>query len=171
MEMTWREVKNMIEDEIDKIWWEEPEEFTMARRGYFPSGVNVDGSVFGNLFFLVADTSSIGRHVTEPAIYAALDDDEIDLKVIKKMWVYLTGGTARLLGSKCEPKCPAPWLNLGNVWKFYQAMEGVLDTIQTKEDFRQLYYSWANYLTCLNRWAMITFPWDLGWDKTPLAQK
>lgn len=171
MNKTWVEVKNMIEDEIDKIWWDEPIEFQMARKGSFPSGANVDGSVFGNLFFMIADTSNIGRHVAAPAIYAALDDDNFDLNIIKKMWIYLTGGTAKLVGSALPPNCPAPWLNLGKLWMFYQEFESVLDTINTKEEFRQIYYSWANYLNCLNRWAMVTFPWNLGWDKTPLNKE
>jgi hypothetical protein len=54
----WREVKNEIEEEIDRIWWDEPEEVTMSRLGIFPSGAGTDGQVLGNLLFLVADTQA-----------------------------------------------------------------------------------------------------------------
>ena len=38
MAMNWREVKNEIEAEIDKIWFDEPLELTLSKRGIFPSG-------------------------------------------------------------------------------------------------------------------------------------
>lgn len=171
MKRDWRNVKNMIENEIDKIWWEKPIEFRMAEKGHFPSGCNVDGGTLGNQYFMIADTSNIGRHVVEPAIYAALDDDRFTVDQIKVMWDYLTGGTARLLGSHSLPNCVAPWLNLPYVWDFYLAIVESFDSIKTKDDFREVYYSWANYLTCLNRWAMTTFPWHLAWDARPRAKE
>jgi hypothetical protein len=70
----WREVKNEIEEEIDRIWWEEPEEVTMSRLGIFPSGAGTDGQVLGNLLFLVADTQAMGWWTTEPAIRSAIVD-------------------------------------------------------------------------------------------------
>lgn len=60
MSRDWRQVKDEIEEDIDRIWWEEPEEVTMSRLGIFPSGASVDGQVLGNLFFLVADTQAMG---------------------------------------------------------------------------------------------------------------
>ena len=59
MTKNWREVKDEIEKDIDRIWWEEPEEVNKCRLGVFPSGAGTDGQVLGNLFFLVADTQAI----------------------------------------------------------------------------------------------------------------
>ena len=167
----WKDVKEEIENELDKIWFKKPVEFVMSERGYFPSGAGTDGSAVGNLYFLIADTSNIGRHVVEPCIYAALDNESIDVETIKTFWRYLTGGTARLVGSMAPPNCPAPWLNLPNVWKFFCDILDAFDSIKTKDDFREIYYSWANYLTCLNRWAMVCFPWEYVWDKVPKTKE
>lgn len=56
----WKDVKDAIEQEIDLIWWDEPEEVTMSKNYQFPSGAGTDGLVLGNLFFLVADTQAMG---------------------------------------------------------------------------------------------------------------
>ena len=56
----WRQVKEAIETDIDRIFWVEPEEVEMSRRGIFPSGASVHGQVLGNLLFLVGDTSAMG---------------------------------------------------------------------------------------------------------------
>lgn len=166
MAMNWLDVKNEIEDEIDKIFWDKPIEFQLAEKNIFPSGAGTDNCALGNRFFMISDTSNIGRHVVEPAMYAAFDDDEISLDVMKKFWVYLTGGTTEVLGSMLEPNCKAPWLNLPKIREFYLDMVDALDSIHTKEEFKEMYYSWANYLTVLNRWAMVTYPWEYGWYQT-----
>jgi len=163
----WMEVKDEIEAEIDAIFWDKPEGLAMAEKGYFPSGAGTDGSALGNMYFLIADTSNVGRHVVEPAMWASLEDDSIDVETIKKFWQYLSGGTCRLLGSMAPPNCPAPWLNIPNMWKFYNDIVDAFPTIKTKDDWRELYFSWANYLTTLNRWAMIVYPWEDSWYKHP----
>src|ERR1700733_16185335 len=43
----WHKVKDEIEDEIDRIWWEEPEEVTMSKLGIFPGGAGVGNQIFG----------------------------------------------------------------------------------------------------------------------------
>ncbi|TFH13780.1 hypothetical protein E4H04_11385, partial [Candidatus Bathyarchaeota archaeon] len=45
----WQKVKNMIEKDLDRIFWEEPEEITMCKKGIYPSGANVGGQILGNL--------------------------------------------------------------------------------------------------------------------------
>jgi hypothetical protein len=45
----WREVKDEIEADIDRIWWDEPEEVTLSKLGVFPSGASVDGQVIAKM--------------------------------------------------------------------------------------------------------------------------
>ena len=170
MAKNWQEVKADIEKELDLIWEDKPVEFKMAEAGWFPSGAGVDGSAIGNMFFLIADTSNIGRHVCEPAMWAAVTDDHVTLEQLQWWWKRLTGGTARILGMWVDEPgshCPHPWLNFGKAYDFYNAILDAYPSMESKEDFANLYYSWANYLNCLNRWAMICFPWDLCWDQRP----
>ena len=60
------------------------------------------------------------------------------------------------------PKCPSPWLNLPKLWRFCQDIVDSFDTVQTKEEFADLIWSWTNYVNRLNKWFFLVFPWHLG---------
>jgi len=158
----WREVKDEIEADIDRIWWEEPEEVTMSKLGIFPSGAGVDGQVLGNLFFQVADTQAMGWWTAEPAMKQALSDPTFPLEYCKRMWKYMTVHMGRLMGDTDPPACPAPWLNLPKLAQFCNDILDSLDTIQSKDEFADLLWSWFSYVNCLNRWFFLVFPWHLG---------
>ena len=160
--MSWVKVKDMIEDEIDRIFWDEPEEITMCKKGIFPSGASVCGQVLGNLVFLIADTQAMGWKCAKPAVSSAIKDPEMGLEVCKKVWRYSTLHIAKMLGDKDPPGCPAPWLNVPNLYKFSQAIDEVLPEVKTKDELEDLLWSWFNYVDCLNRWFFLVFPWHLG---------
>lgn len=58
MSKHWKDVKAAIEKDIDRIWFEEPEEVKMSRLGIFPSGAGSHDQVLGNLFFQACDTQA-----------------------------------------------------------------------------------------------------------------
>jgi hypothetical protein len=158
----WKDVKDEIEREIDKIWWEEPIEVKMSKNGVFPSGAGAHGYYLGNLFFQVCDTQAMGWWTAVPAIQQALEDDFFTLEHCKRMWKYINFHMAHLMGDRSGENCPAPWLNLP---KFSQFADDIVDsfgTIQTKDEFRDLIWSWQNYVNCINRWFQTVFPWELG---------
>ncbi len=165
----WRQVKNDIEDDLDRIFWDEPEEVTMCKRGVFPSGASVDNQVLGNLVFLIADTQALGWKSAAPAIRAAIRDPEFNLEQCKRMWRYTTLHIAKMLGGEAPPDCPAPWLNLPKLYQFSKDIDEVLSTVESKEELENLLWSWFNYVNCLNRWFFLTFPWHLG-KKFPLVK-
>lgn len=158
----WKVVKEEIENEIDKIWWEEPVEVTMSKLGVFPSGAGTDGQVLGNLFFLACDTQAMGWWTIEPAMLAAMDDSTFTLDHLKSMFKYLTVHMAGLMGEVAHPNCPAPWLNLPKLWKFCKDIVNSFDTIKSKEELKDILWSWENYVNCLNRWFFLVFPWEIG---------
>jgi len=160
--MSWVEVKDMIEDEIDRIFWDEPEEITMCKKGIFPSGASVGGQVLGNLVFLIADTQAMGWKCAKPTVSAAIKDPDMGLEVCKKIWRYSTLHIAKMLGDEALPGCPAPWLNVPNLYKFSTAINRVLPEVKTKDELEDLLWSWFNYVDCLNRWFFLVFPWHLG---------
>ena len=162
MAKDWRVVKDEIEAEIDKIWWDEPEEVTMSKLGIFPSGAGVDGQVMGNLFFQVADTQGMGWWTTQPGMAGLLSDPDFTVDHCKKTFKYLTRHMAELMGEVDPPNCPAPWMNLGTLWRFYKDIEASYDSIKTKEEFANLLWSWFNYVNRLQRWYFLVFPWHLG---------
>jgi hypothetical protein len=162
MAKDWRTVKDEIEAEIDRIFWNEPEEVTMSKLCIFPSGAGVDGQAFGNLFFLVADTQGMGWWTAEPAMKQAFADDTFTLEQLKRMWKYMVLHMAKLMGDVDPPECPAPWMNLAKLTKFTNDIVDSFGTIKTKEEFDDILWSWFNYVNCLNRWFFLVFPWHLG---------
>ena len=160
--MDWREVKDAIEADLDRIFWEEPEEVKMCRLGVYPSGASVGGQVLGNMVFLIADTQAMGWKCAAPALRAPLRDSEFTVEQCKRMWRYSTLHIARMLGGKAPPGCPSPWLNVPNLYGFSRMIEESLPTVKTKEELEDLLWSWFNYVDCLNRWFFLVFPWHLG---------
>lgn len=161
MKKDWREVKTAIEEEVDRIWFEEPLEVTASKKGIYLSGAGANGTYIGNLFFQISDSQGIGPYIAEPAIYEALEDDEFSLEACKHLFRYLTDHTARLLGSKNGEGCPVAWLNLPKIWIFYRDIVDSYDSIETKEDLKDLLWSWMSYVTRLTRWFHIVFPWEV----------
>lgn len=167
MSKNWIDVKNEIEEEIDKVWFDEPIEVTASRNCIFPSGAGVHGTCVGNLFFLISDNMALGWAIVEPAIYDAIADDFFTLEHCKRMFKYLDGHVTRLLGGKNEPECPAAWLNQPKTWKFYCDIVDSFDTIKTKKELKSLLWSWQNYITRMCRWYHVIFPWDAIGALTP----
>lgn len=163
MARNWREVKEEIEQEVEKIWYDEPVEVTMSKKGIFPSNAGTMGKYFGNLFFLVCDTQAMGWWTCEPCMYGMIDDDSFTLDHCKKVFQFLNGHMTKLMGeSNPEHNCPGPWMNLPKFWSFYCHMVESFDSIQTKEELRSLIWSWENYVNRINRYFYVVFPWELG---------
>ena len=162
MSKHWKEVKDAIEAELDRIWFDEPEEVTMSKLGIFPSGAGTDGQYLGNLFFLTGDTQAMGWWTIEPAMYCILADEDFSLEQCKKMFVYLNHEMANLMGGVHDPGCLYPWLNLKTMLDFSLAIEDSYDSITTKEEFKSLLWSWFNYVDRINRWFYTVYPWELG---------
>lgn len=163
MAKNWMDIKNEIEEELDRIWFHAPEELVQVMKGDLPSGANIDGSPMCHMYYMTFETSKIGRHVVNPGISAALDDDAISLETIKKMWLYLSDRTVNRMGGVLEPKCPSPWMNMPKPLAFWNDIKQALPGVQTKDEFREVFYSWINYLNCLNYWGYILFPWEIAW--------
>ena len=163
MAKQWMEIKNEIEDEIDRIWFKAPEELVSVMKGEIPSGANIDGSPMCHMYYMTFETSKIGRHVINPGISAALDDDAISLETIKKMWYYLSDRTVNRMGGVLNKDHPEPWMNMAKPLAFWNDIKAAMPDVKTKEEFREVFYSWINYLTCLNYWGYILFPWEIAW--------
>ena len=85
----WTEVKDEIEQELDKIWLEEPIEVTLSKHGYFPGRAGAaHGNYAGNLFFQVSELQGLGPYIIEPLFYQALADDSFTTDHIKKMFAF-----------------------------------------------------------------------------------
>jgi hypothetical protein len=163
MAKDWKQIKAEIEAEIDKIWFEEPEEVTMSKMGVYPGNAGTDGQYFTNLFFLVCDTQAMSWWSNSPAMSCMLNDDSFTLDHCKKAFVYMNHEMARLMGDQYGEACPAPWLNQPKMWRWTLEIEAAYDTIKTKQEFKSLLWSWFNYVERIHRWFYNVFPWELGY--------
>ena len=114
----WLEVKDEIEKEIDKIWFDEPIEVTMSKAGIYPSGACAHERYMGIMFFQVSDPMAIGWSLVEPAMYKAIADEDFSLNICKKMFQYMVANKVRLLGGTNGEECPAAWFNLPKFYSF-----------------------------------------------------
>ena len=163
MAKQWQDVKDEIEREIDKIWFDEPAELTLGKQGIFPSGAGVDGQAFGSLVFMFADTHALGNLVFSPPMYYILKDPAFNLDHCKTLFAQTNINKCRILGMSSGPgtKCPAAWLNLPKFHKFCTDIIDSYDSIKTKEEFTDLLWSWFNYVDRMNKWVYIVFPWEV----------
>jgi len=162
MARDWKDVKKEIYEEVKKIWFHEPEEVTMSKLGIFPSGAGTNDQVLGNLFFLNADTQAMGWWTIEPTMYCVLSDDQFSLDVSKQLFIYLNAPIAHLLGDVLEPNCPAPWLNMPKFARFHDMIVDSYPSIKTKDEFRDLLWTWFNYVNRINSWFYTVLPWEVG---------
>jgi hypothetical protein len=160
----WTKVKDHIEVELEKITWEEPLEVKMSRLGVFPSGAGTRGQYLANMLFQVADTQAMSWWTADPAMRLALDDPDLDVAACKKFWKYMTMHMAHLMGDIDPPNCPAPWMNMPTLTALAAELDNCLDTVTTKDEFRELMWSWFGYTLRLNSWFFMVFPWELGED-------
>lgn len=160
----WKEVKDAIEDDLDRIMWEEPVEVKMSRLGVYPSGAGTAGQYLSNLVFQVADTQAMSWWTAHPAMQRAIADPDLTVEHCKKLWVYVNAHMLHLMGDVSPPECPAPWMNLPKLSQFCEDIIECFDTIKTKDELNDLMWSWFNYMHRLNRWFFLVFPWELGDD-------
>lgn len=162
MTKAWESVKDELEREIDLITWEEPAEVSLSRAGFYPSGAGTGGQYFANLLFQLCETQAMSWANVTPAVSRAINDDEFSLEACKRMWSYLVVVKARLLGEMAPPNCPAPWLNLERLSNLAIAVDDALVSVETKDELKDLLWSWNNYVERLTRWFFLVFPWEIS---------
>ena len=166
----WTEVKEELEREIDAVWFDEPLEITLSKKGIFPSGAGTFGQAFGNLMFVFADTYSLGSLFFESPMIDFLTDDNFSVDHCKEIFYSVTMNKTRILGANHEAgsKCPAAWLNLPKFYQYFNDIYKSYDSIKTKEELYSLLWSWFNYIDRINRWIYIVFPWEVVGQMLPV---
>ncbi len=161
MGIHWTQVKDEIEQEIDRIWLDEPIEVTLSKHGYFPGNAGKSHDTYiGNMFFQVSELQGLGPYIMEPLMYQALADDSFDVEHIKKMFIFTYYRKCKLLGDEDPNGAPAAWFNLPKAWRFYNLCVECFDTIDNKKDMKDLLWSWFGYLTRMYRWFSTVYPWE-----------
>lgn len=161
--MDWRKVKDYIEEEIDKIWLDEPLELTCAKKGLYPGLAGTDGQAAGNFLFVWGDSHAMGNLVFSPTMFHILDNPDFTLDHCKVIFQRMAQNKCKIAGMGLGPgtNCPAAWLNLPKFYKFTSMIFDSYPTIKTKEEFKDLLWSWFNYVDRINKWAYTLFPLEV----------
>jgi hypothetical protein len=54
------------------------------------------------------------------------------------------------------------YCGLKKIWEFTQAVLGALDSLKTKEDYKELINSLNTYVAVVHGWIHHYFPWNVG---------
>lgn len=149
----WRELKAKIEEETRRSWAEEPVDSKKVRLGIIDSNVGSYGQYFSVLVFLNGDLRALGIYCLYGLTVAA-EDPAFTLEQLKKMVGIFTFAAGEFCGC----------CGLTMLWEFVRQLNHneLLDTIKTKEEFRELLTALTAYANRMQHWVHTQFPWGLG---------
>lgn len=150
----WREAKAIIEREIDRIWFNEPEEIQKVRWGVIDSGAGTGEQSFTVLVHLEAYMMLVGADVMYRFLKISKYDD-IELATLNRMTREFLTGTFNVFEFMTD-------LGLTNMHQIGQMYSDALDQLQTKEEFVELTGAMMTYVIRMHRWIHFIFPWNLG---------
>lgn len=154
MKSNWKELKNEIEIEVQKVWVEKPIEIKRMQHGIIPTKAGSYGQYFSTLVFSLIYTLTLGEHTLFDLLKIA-DEPDISLNALVKFTsISLFKGfqSTEFLG----------YVGFEKTHIFAQKIEKVLDTLDTKEEYKELLGAYFSYINILHCWIHIIFPWNLG---------
>jgi len=150
--MDWKAVQNKIEKETEKIQYTPPEEvLKIFHYGIIDSGAGSYGQYFTTMVFAEGDCRALAFYNANNLLIIA-EEESFTLEHLKIM--------ARLylpLGSEFLGYC-----GLEKIWKFTQDVLGALDTLTTKDDYKELINALNTYVAVVHGWIHHYFPWNIG---------
>ncbi len=163
MSRNWKDVRDELMAECDRVWFDEPDYVTMVNNSFFPSGAGVGKIVMGNRFNLTYWMHITSYGTLYPTINKAIANPEFTLDQCKKVFTTLLGPTAQIVGGVHEPQCKYPWLNQGMFKKFYDDIVDSFDSITDKETLHYMVWLFCGcYSRCLSTYFQNAFPWYFG---------
>jgi len=144
-------LKREIDEEIQRIWLEEPEEIKRLFRGLIDSGAGSYGQYFTTLVFVDGEVRALG-YLVFTGILRAIDDPDFDIVQIRKLSKMLVPVCAEFLG----------YCGLAQVWEFSRQFLELVDKVESREELRGLVRSLMLYVNRMHGWIHFYFPWGLG---------
>ena len=150
----WRDAKRLIEREIDRIWFDEPEEIQKIRWGIIDSGAGSNEQSFSVLVHLEAYLMLVGADVMYRFLKIS-QYDEIKLSTMVRITREFLTGTFNVFEFMTD-------LGLSNMHEIGQIYSDALDTLLNKEEYVELTGAMMTYVIRMHRWIHFIFPWNLG---------
>jgi hypothetical protein len=150
--MNWKEVSNIINQEAEAIrFTPEKEIVRLYKHQIVPSGMGTAGQAFTTMVFAQGDLRCLNSYGVL-CMARLVDDPNFSLEQMKIMFREFVPLSAEFLYT----------CGLEKVWTLSKMALEALDTCETKADFKELIDSLAFYLSVLNGWSLIMFPWYIG---------
>lgn len=150
----WREAKAIIEREIDRVWFNEPEEIQKIRWGVIDSGAGTGEQSFTVLVHLEAYMMLVGADVMYRLLKISKYED-MELATLNRMTREFLTGTFNVFEFMTD-------LGLTNMHQIGQMYSDALDRLETKDEFVELTGAMMTYVIRMHRWIHFIFPWNLG---------
>lgn len=154
--MDWKTVKENIVEKRQEIWFDMPEEVKRISVGDVARGTSVYNQYFTVLMFADSEMRTLSDEILW-GLRASSCNDNIDLKgilvVAKEMLTY-----------KMEFLDFVGLTESSDMLRQYLA---ALDTLETKEEFRELTDAMLTYVNRAHMWVDMVFPWgvSMGFQK------
>ncbi|KHN97455.1 Cyclophilin-like protein [Metarhizium album ARSEF 1941] len=150
----YRQVKTLIEEEIDRIWLDEPAEFQKVRWGVIDSGAGTGEQYFTVMVHLEAYLMVVGGDVMYRFLKLA-EYHDIELPALNRLTREFLVGNFDMFEFMAD-------LGLPSMHKIGQEYSDALSTLKTKEEYVELTGAMQTYMNRMHRWSYFIFPWHLG---------
>lgn len=152
MAKRWQEIKNEIDQEIERIRFQPPEEIIkIFKYNIVESGAGSYDQAFTTMVFTEGDCRCLAFYGTNYIVYLC-DDPLFTLDHLKTLVKTFVPISAEFLG----------YCGLRKLWRFVQDILACLDEIETTTDLKELMSSLTLYVAFLNAWIHHYFPWNIG---------
>lgn len=150
--MNWVDVKNEIEAENERILFNPPDEILkIFKYGIVESGAGSYGQAFTAMVFTEGDCRYLAFYGCNNIVQLC-DNPALTVEGLKEVAKIFIPLSSEFLG----------YCGLKNVWVFAQHIVACLDTIQTKDELKQVITALSLYAGTLNSWIQLYFPWNIG---------
>ena len=150
--MDWRKVRDKINREAEKIWSAPPDEILrLFKYQIVPSGQGINGQAFTTMVFASGDIRSLAYY-NVLGLTRVVDEPSFTVEQMKILFKQSVPISAEFLWT----------CGIEKIWELVQDVLGALDTVKTKDDFRELIDALMFYAGNLHDWAHWFFPWYIG---------
>ncbi len=150
--MNWSEVKKKIDKEAERIQFTPPDEvLKIFKYQIIDSGAGSYDQAFTTMVFCEADCRALSYYNVNNFL-VFVDEPSFTLDHLKILVRHCLPLGSEFLG----------YCGLKKVWEFTQDVLGALDTVKTKDEFRELMNSLNFYISVIHGWIHHYFPWYIG---------
>mgnify|MGYP001016464334 CR=1 FL=1 len=148
----WQDIKVEIDQEIERIRLEPPDEIKkIFKYCIVESNAGSYGQAFTTMVFTEGDCRYLAFYGANNIVYLC-DDPYFTIEQLKTLVRTFVPISAEFLG----------YCGLKKLWQFVQDIMACLDEIENKVELKELLSSLTLYVAFLNGWIQHYFPWNIG---------